>query len=221
MSLQAVEQRIANAARRSGRDPEEITLVAVSKGRSDREILTLYQQGHRDFGENRAAAIAERATQLPGDIRWHFVGPLQTNKVRMVRPVTHLLHSLDRDRLAAAWVKGPGRPPPVLVEVNVGEEPQKGGVEPGEAWNLVEAAADLGLEVVGLMAIPPQMADPEQVRPYFRRLVEIRDELGGRPALPVLSMGMSDDFEVAIEEGATVVRVGRAIFTPAGDDGII
>ena len=99
----------------------------------------------------------------------------------MVRPVTHLLHSLDRDRLAAAWVKGPGRPPPVLVEVNVGEEPQKGGVEPGEAWNLIEAAADLGLEVVGLMAIPPQMADPEQVRPYFRRLVEIRDELGGGP----------------------------------------
>ncbi len=138
----------------------------------------------------------------------------------MVRPITDLLHSLDRERLAEAWVKGPGRPPPVLVEVNIGEEPQKGGVEPAKAGELIRTSVDLGLDVRGLMAIPPQMPEPALVRPYFRRLVELRSELGQIVPLPVLSMGMSDDFEVAIEEGATVVRLGRAIFTPAVDDGI-
>ncbi len=220
MSLEAVKLRIAHAAERSGRSPDEITLVVVSKGRTEKEILSIYRQGHRDFGENRAAAIAEKAARLPGDIRWHFVGPLQTNKVRMVRPITDLLHSLDRERLAEAWVKGPGRPPPVLVEVNIGEESQKGGVEPGRAGELIRESVDLGLDVRGLMAIPPQMPEPSLVRPYFRRLVELRSELGQIAPLPVLSMGMSDDFEVAIEEGATVVRLGRAMFTPAVDDGI-
>ncbi len=178
MSLDAVQRRIAHAAERSGRDPEEITLVAVSKGRTEDEIVSLYRRGHRDFGENRASAIAEKAARLPGDIHWHFVGPLQTNKVRMVRPVTYLLHSLDRERLAAAWVKGPGRPPPVLIEVNIGKEPQKGGVAPDRAGDLILSAIDFGLEVRGLMAIPPQMPDPEGVRRYFRRLAEMRDELG-------------------------------------------
>jgi hypothetical protein len=220
VSFDAAVRRIAEAARRSGRGPDEVTLVVVSKGRSEGEILSIYQKGHRDFGENRAAEIAEKAARLPRDIHWHFVGPLQTNKVRMVRPVTYLLHSLDRERLAAAWVKGPGRPPPVLVEVNIGKEPQKGGVAPDRAGDLMRSAIDLGLEVRGLMAIPPQVPDPEGVRPYFRRLAEMRDELGRTIVLPVLSMGMSDDFEVAVEEGATVVRLGRAIFSPGGDDGI-
>jgi PLP dependent protein len=220
VSLEAVRRRIDEAARRSGRDPGDITLVVVSKGRTEAEITSIYRQGHRDFGENRAAALAEKAGRLPADITWHFVGPLQTNKVRMVRPVADLLHSLDRERLAAAWVKGPGRPPPVLIEANIGGEAQKGGAAPERAGDLIRAAVDLGLEVRGLMAIPPQTPDAEGARPYFRRLAEMRDELGMITPLPVLSMGMSDDFEVAVEEGATVVRLGRAIFSSSGDDRI-
>ncbi len=122
------------AARRSGRGPDEVTLVVVSKGRSEARSSRSTKRATGISGRIGQRRSPRRRHSFPGDIHWHFVGPLQTNKVRMVRPVTHLLHSLDRERLAAAWVKGPGRPPPVLVEVNIGEEPQKGGVAPDEAW---------------------------------------------------------------------------------------
>lgn len=205
--------RVERAAAEAGRDPGDVTLVAVSKGRSVEQILELYRAGQRDFGENRAQELAAKAADCPSDIRWHFVGPLQTNKVRMVRPVAALLHSMDRLDLGRAWMKGPGRPPPALLQVNVGLEPQKGGVAPDEVEEAAAGLEAVGVRLRGVMAIPPVADDPEDVRPYFDQLRGIRDRLAaGHPDIAELSMGMSDDFEVAISAGATLIRVGRAIF---------
>lgn len=212
---EAVIDRVGSAAARAGRSPDSITLVAVSKGRTVGEIRDLYEAGHRDFGENRAQEMAEKQGELPTDIRWHFVGSLQTNKVRLIRDSTFLLHSLDRRSLVSAWAKGIGRPPPALIQVNVGEEGQKGGVAPSEVARLVENVADLGIAVRGLMAIPPLGRRAEDSRRFFVMLRELRDELAVRhPTITDLSMGMTDDFEVGIIEGASFIRVGRAIFGP-------
>ncbi|MGH8914880.1 MAG: YggS family pyridoxal phosphate-dependent enzyme [Acidimicrobiia bacterium] len=215
MSLESVIDRMTGAAERTGRNPAAITVVAVSKTKPVSDIEALYARGHRDFGENRAQEMAEKAGRLPGDIRWHFVGALQSNKARLVRPITHLLHSMDRESLAAAWAKGSGLPPPVLLEVNTGLEPQKSGVTPDQAGDTIDRLITLGLEVRGLMAIPPVVESPEAQRPHFALLRRLRDELTATyPELTELSMGMTDDFEVAVEEGSSIIRVGRAIFGP-------
>ena len=215
MSYEQVRERIEAATARSGRNPDSVTLVAVSKSKPADDIMTIYEMGHRDFGENRAQEMAEKAAVLPADIRWHFVGALQANKARLVRPTTHLLHSMDRESLAAAWVKGSGLPPPVLIQVNTGSEPQKSGVAPDGVEGLASTLGDLGIPVLGLMAIPPLGDDPEQMRPHFSELRRIRDRrLPDHPTMTELSIGMTDDYEVAIEEGASVIRVGRAIFGP-------
>ena len=213
MSYREVVSRAASAAERAGRNPDAVTLVAVSKAKPIPDIEAVYEMGHRDFGENRAQEMAEKAARLPGDIRWHFVGGLQANKARLVRPITHLLHSMDRESLAAAWAKGSGLPPPVLLQVNTGREPQKSGVMPEQARDTLERILELGLEVRGLMAIPPISDDPEAQRPHFALLRDLRDDLSrDHPGIEELSMGMTDDFEVAVEEGSSIIRVGRAIF---------
>lgn len=213
MSLAEVEQRVRDACARAGRDRAEVTLVAVSKGQSVDAIRRLYESGHRDFGENRAQELRDKVDELAGDIRWHFIGPLQSNKVRIVRPAATVLHSLDRESLAFAWLKGPGHPPPVYLQVNIGSEDQKSGVEPDDAAGFCDLLVSIGISVVGLMAIPPLADDPEDSRKHFVRLRGIRDTIAvDHPAVTGLSMGMSDDFEVAISEGATAIRVGRAIF---------
>lgn len=215
MSYENVLARVEEAARRSGREPDELTLVAVSKTFSPERIMEIYEQGHRDFGENRAQEMVAKAARLPEDIRWHFVGSLQSNKAREVRPKTHLLHSMDRRSLANAWLKGQGHPPPVLVQVNVGEESQKSGVSPEELPETIEWMTGMGLDIRGLMAIPPIPERAEDSRPYFEMLRRLRDEVRSRaPEVNELSMGMTDDFDVAIEEGASIIRVGRAIFGP-------
>lgn len=215
MTFSEVMQRVEDAAVRAGRDPGDVTVVAVSKTMSHDDILAVYDQGHRDFGENRAQEMAEKAPRLPEDIRWHFVGALQSNKVRMVRSPTHLLHSMDRRSLAKAWLKGHGLPPPVLIQVNVGEEPQKSGVHPDEIGETVDWMTAMGLDVRGLMAIPPLPEHAEDSRPHFAMLRRLRDSAAEtRPGFTELSMGMTDDFEVAIAEGASIIRVGRAIFGP-------
>lgn len=215
MSYQEVLARLEEAATRSGRDPNEVTLVAVSKTFPPERVMEIYDQGHRDFGENRAGEMVEKAARLPDDIRWHFVGALQSNKARDVRPRTHLLHSMDRRSLANAWLKGQGHPPPVLVQVNVGEESQKSGVSPDEVPETVDWMTGMGLEVRGLMAIPPIPERPDDSRPHFEMLRRLRDEVRKDvPEVKELSMGMTDDFEVGIEEGASIIRVGRAIFGP-------
>lgn len=208
-------ERIAAAAERSGRSAGDVRLIAVGKTFPAEKLMELYRAGHRDFGENRAQELTEKVPSMPSDVRWHFIGPLQRNKVRLVRPAVVLLHSMDRPSLAEAWLKGPAVPPPVLVEINVGEEPQKAGVLPGDAAPFVERLFDLGIDVRGLMAIPPRVERPEEARPHFRRMAALLDGLrADHPEMRELSMGMTEDFEVAIEEGATLVRLGRAIFGP-------
>ena len=213
MSYDEVVARMATAAGRVGRDPASITLVAVSKAKLVSDIEAVYDLGHRDFGENRAQEMAEKAAVLPTDIRWHFVGALQTNKTRLVRPITSLLHSMDRESLAAAWAKGNDLPPPVLLQVNTGREPQKSGVMPQDAGTTLERILAMGLVVRGLMAIPPISGDPGEQRSHFELLRTLRDDLArDHPSVVELSMGMTDDFEVAVEEGSSIIRVGRAIF---------
>ena len=213
MSYHDVVRRAAAAAARVGREPSSVTLVAVSKAKSVPEIEAVYAMGHRDFGENRAQEMAGKAARLPDDVRRHFVGALQSNKARLVRPITHLLHSMDRESLAAAWAKGNGLPPPVLLQVNTGREPQKSGVMPEDVPATLERVLALGLEVRGLMAIPPLGDEPEAQRSHFALLSRLRRDVArDHPSMAELSMGMTDDFEVAIEEGSSIIRVGRAIF---------
>ena len=207
-----VRERVAAAAARAGRDPGDVTIVAVTKGRGMAEIGDVYEFGHRDFGENRPEELAAKAPHLPSDARWHLVGPVQRRKVEAAAPHTHLLHSMDRAALARRWA-ALDRPPPVLVQVNMAAEPQKHGVSPNAVADLVALSSELGLAVRGLMAIPPLPARPEDSRSWFVALAELRDELAARfPSVRELSMGMSDDFEVAVEVGASFIRVGRAIF---------
>ena len=210
--LSEVRERMAGAAERAGRDVNEITLVAVAKTATRSQIVAAFEAGQHDFGENRADRIAEGVAFLP-QANWHMIGRVQGNKVRKLRPATCLLHALDRQELADYWARGDGLMPPALIQVNVGEDPAKAGVAPEDAAALVDHAVALGIEVRGLMTIPPMTSDPEQSRPHFRNLAALRDRLAiDRPYLSELSMGMTDDFEVAIEEGATLLRVGRAIF---------
>ncbi len=215
--LNQVRDRADAAAKRAARDPAEITLVAVSKGRSVAEIEACYATGQRDFGENRAAELERKAPLLPEDIRWHFIGSLQTRQAKVAGAHTNLLHSLDRARLVNAWSNVDGASP-VLIQVNVAAEEQKHGVSPDGVASLIGQAADAGLDCHGLMTIPPLASAPEDSRRWFLALRELRDSVRvAFPQIQELSMGMTDDFEVAIEEGATIIRVGRAIFGAPGD----
>jgi len=214
--LTAVRMRIDDAAARSRRDPASVTLVAVTKGQPVDVILEAYNLGHRDFGENRAAELAEKAPLLPDDIRWHFIGSLQTRQANLARPHTHLLHSLDRPRLINRWAD-PDGPPPALLQVNIAEEPQKHGAGVTQVRDLIGQAEERGIDCRGLMCIAPLVHDGEENRRWFIALRRLRDELLPEyPGLTELSMGMTDDFEVAIEESATLIRVGRAIFGAPG-----
>jgi hypothetical protein len=216
-----VRERIAAACRRSGRAPEDVTLVAISKTFPPESIRAAYETGLRDFGENRVQeATAKRPALSDLSITWHLVGHLQTNKAKAARELFDWVHSVDSLRLAQkldqATASGGGGLP-VLLEVNLGGEESKAGVGESEIIPLVEQISSLAtLEVRGLMVIPPFFDDPERVRPYFRRLRELAQEIDAkniaRISMRELSMGMSHDFEVAIEEGATIIRVGTAIF---------
>jgi len=213
--LREVIGRAEEAARRSGRTSAEVKTVAIGNGRPPTALDEAIAAGHRVFGENRGQALVSKAGRLPGHLEWHFVGPLQTNKVRMVRPRVALLHSFDRDRLVKPWLRGAGPPPPTLLQVNIGREPQKSGVQPDLVVETFERWESEGVPLNGVMALPPMGEKPEDSRPYFVHMREIRDELAARLDRPMaLSMGMTDDFEVAIEEGSTIVRIGRAIFGP-------
>jgi hypothetical protein len=216
-----VRERIAAASRRSGRGPDEVKLVAISKTFPPECIRAAYEAGLRDFGENRVQeAAAKRPALADLSITWHLVGHLQTNKAKAARELFHWVHSVDSIRLARKLDQAPpsgGGRLPLLLEVNLGGEASKAGVGESEITQLAEQISQLAtLEVRGLMVIPPFLDDPELVRPYFRRLRELAQETESKniPNLSMqeLSMGMSHDFEVAIEEGATIVRVGTAIF---------
>ena len=212
LGLERVEARIAEACDRSGRSPSAIDVLVVSKNRSDDEVRAVYDAGQRLFAENREQGLRARMdADLPHDIEWHFVGPLQSRKVAFVGGHVALLHSMDRPKLARVWAERSSVP--VLIQFNLGAEPQKSGFAPDDPLEVLDLCRRAGLTVRGVMAIPPLADDPEDVRPYFARLRSIFDRyVADDPAIDVCSMGMTNDLEVAVEEGSTMVRVGRAIF---------
>ncbi|MGD0599676.1 MAG: YggS family pyridoxal phosphate-dependent enzyme [Terriglobales bacterium] len=223
-NIAQVRERIAAAARRAGRNSGEITLMAVSKTFPPERIREAYAAGLRVFGENRVQEFAGKANTLRdlSDIEWHLIGHLQTNKVAKAAELFDAVDSIDSIRMAEklnACAESAGKTLSVLIEINVGGEQAKSGVAPNsdELEQILQGAPRWGnLKIHGLMTVPPYAEDPEGSRLYFRQLRQLRDSIAAR-ALPkigtvVLSMGMSHDFEVAIEEGATCVRVGTAIF---------
>ncbi len=214
--LTIVQARIGAAAYKAGHDISSIRLVLASKTQPSEAIRAAYQAGARDFGENYVQeAIAKRAHLADlNEIRWHLIGHLQTNKAKTAASAFALIHSVDSVRLAEALARA--QPSPrvhALIEVNLGGEASKTGVAPDSVAPILDAARGK-IEVDGLMTIPPPAPTVEAARPYFARLREMRDRLATQSgyALSELSMGMTDDFEVAIEEGATIVRIGRAVF---------
>lgn len=215
-----VEARIASSCERSGRRREDVLLLCVTKQRPDAALQALYRQGHRAFGENRAQEIRERIPSFPADLEWHFIGSLQTNKAKYLPGLVSVLHSLDRAELAQAldkaWQRHPELPPlRIMLQFNIAEEAQKHGAGQDAALDLLKAVGECQrLRVEGLMAMAPYGEVAEASRPVFRALRELRDHMQQTTgiALPHLSMGMTGDYEVAIEEGATIVRVGTALF---------
>jgi PLP dependent protein len=223
-SVTEIRERIAAAARRAGRHPGEITLMAVSKTFAPERIREAYASGLRVFGENRVQEFAAKSGLLAElrDAEWHMIGHLQTNKAATATELFATVDSLDSRRLAEKLndsARQIGKKLGALIEVNVGGEAAKSGIHPEspDLEELLHAAASLNhLEIHGLMTVPPFFDDPQRARPYFRKLRELRDRIRARNltgvGLNILSMGMSHDFEVAIEEGSTCVRVGTAIF---------
>jgi hypothetical protein len=213
-NLEGVHERVARACERAGRNPDDVLLIAVSKTVEIERIRLAVAAGVKALGENRVQEAKEKVAALGRPVPWHLIGSLQTNKARDAVQLFDWIHSVDRGELARELdrrAQQSERSVKVLVQVNVGEEPQKGGVEPSELKSLLDAMAGLrNLDVRGLMCIPPVAETAEASRPWFKRLRELRDAAG----LEHCSMGMSGDFEVAIEEGATMVRVGTAIFGP-------
>jgi len=220
--LDKVKGRMAKACARAGRDVESVRLVAVSKFHPASDIAALVAAGQREFAESYVQEALAKQDELVGqDILWHFVGGLQTKKAKQAAGRFVLVHSLDSEKLAVELARraaDAGVLQSVLIEVNMGEE-QKAGVDEAELPGLAEQVLSLredgvGLDLQGLMCLPPMFDAPEEARPYFARLRELRDELAASlgVALPHLSMGMTGDFEAAIEEGATIIRVGTSIF---------
>lgn len=225
-NLDLVRQRIAAAAQRSGRSPDSVTLVAVTKYAPLEAVQALLELGCLDLGESRPQQLWERAAAIANSDsiklspRWHFIGHLQRNKLRRTWPLLHLLHAGDSERLVVACAeeaRAAGRVLPLLLEVNISGDASKHGFQPDELRSAYDRLASLeGIELRGLMAMAGIDSDPEQTRREFVAVRALRDELRPRQAarapLAELSMGMSGDFEIAIEAGATIVRVGSALF---------
>jgi pyridoxal phosphate enzyme (YggS family) len=211
-NVRNLQQRIARACQRAGRSPEEVTLVAVSKTVQASAIEAAFNVGVRDFGESRVQEAKPKIEQLqrlkPG-IAWHMVGHLQTNKAKTAADIFDIIHSVDSLKLAETLNDCSQKKLPILIQVNVSAEATKGGFMLSEIEEVLKQIRKLvNLDIQGLMTIAPWVDNAEEVRPVFRQMRQLRDALG----LKQLSMGMSDDFEIAIEEGATLVRIGRAIF---------
>ncbi len=219
-NLKIIWGRIEKAALRAGRDPHSVRLVAVSKTKPSEAVMEAAKAGQMIFGENYVQEFAAKAALVTEPVEWHFIGSLQSNKVKYVAGLVSLIHSVDRLSLAMEiekqWGKL-GKTCDVLIEINISGEESKAGTTTAEAFQLVREIAKLPhLRIKGLMTMPPFYDEPEPARPYFRRLREIAEAIAaeGIPGVEMkeLSMGMSGDFEVAIEEGATLIRVGTAIF---------
>ncbi|MCI7130691.1 YggS family pyridoxal phosphate-dependent enzyme [Frisingicoccus sp.] len=219
-NFEAVEKRVADACKRAGRERSEVTLIAVSKTKPVEMLREVYDAGARDFGENKVQEICEKYDQLPSDIKWHMIGHLQRNKVKQVIDKAVMIHSVDSYRLAqeiSVQAQKKGLTIPILIEVNIAGEESKFGISAEDTIQLVEEIATLpNLSIRGLMTIAPYVENAEENRLYFRQIkqlsVDIKNKNIDNVTMDILSMGMTGDYEVAIEEGATMVRVGTGIF---------
>lgn len=219
-SLEDIGRRIERACRIAGREPGDVTIVGASKRQPLDRLRAVYDQGLRCFGENRVQEAEEKQPQLPVDIDWHLIGPLQSNKVRRAVARFSTIHSVDRLKIARALDRAAAESGKLLdafIQVNIGDEPSKSGFDPDALGSADLLEPLLGTEHIrwrGLMAIPPPETDPDRARHWFRRLRALSDELRARDDRlgSDLSMGMSSDFEIAVEEGATHVRLGSILF---------
>ncbi len=219
-NIKKIQKNIEKSCQKAGRDPKEVTLIAVSKTKPIPMLEEAYQAGSRDFGENKVQEIMDKHPALPEYIRWHMIGHLQRNKVKYIVDKVALVHSVDSLRLAEELSRQAGKKQAeidVLVEVNIAEEESKFGTSRAEAIQLVEEMAKLPhIHVKGLMTIAPFVEDPEENRKYFRQIKELSVDITKKNidnvSMSVLSMGMTNDYMVAVEEGATMVRVGTGIF---------
>ena len=219
-NLKQVKENINKACEKVGRDPSEVTLIAVSKTKPIETLQEAYDLGVRVFGENKVQELDKKIDALPDDISWHMIGHLQRNKVKYIAGRVALIHSVDSYRLAEEiniQAKKRGVVIPILIEVNVAGEESKFGVSPDETIQLIEEISALdGVKVSGLMTIAPYIVDSEENRPIFHKIkdlsIDIRDKNIDNVSMDILSMGMTGDYMVAIEEGATMVRVGTGIF---------
>ena len=219
-NLEQVRKNIIEACRAVNRDPDEVTLISVSKTKPVSMLQEAYDAGSRDFGENKVQEIMDKYPQLPSDIRWHMIGHLQRNKVKYIVDKVALIHSVDSLRLAETIENEAAKhnvTVPVLIEVNVAQEESKFGLKTEEVLSLVESIAALPhINIKGLMTIAPYVEDPEENRGIFRELKKLSVDIAGKNinnvSMSVLSMGMTGDYQVAVQEGATMVRVGTGIF---------
>lgn len=219
-NFREVKQRIEEACRRSGRDPKEVTLIAVSKTKPVEMLQEAYDFGTRIFGENKVQELTDKYEQMPKDIHWHLIGHLQRNKVKYIIDKVDLIHSVDSLRLAETIDKEAqkhGLIANILIEVNVAGEESKFGLAPEEVGEFLDQLAGFShIKVCGLMTIAPFVENPEENRPYFQRLRKLSVDIAAKKVnnvtMSILSMGMTNDFEVAVEEGATMVRVGTGLF---------
>ena len=219
-NLKQVEENIQIACKKANRKREEVTLIAVSKTKPIEMLQTIYDEEIRDFGENKVQEMCDKMEVLPKDIRWHMIGHLQTNKVKYIVGKTKLIHSVDSIKLANEIQKQAVKKDvivPILIEVNIANEETKFGITKEETIEMVKAIANLDhIRIMGLMTIAPFVSDPEDNRLYFRSIkqlsVDINNQNIDNVSMDVLSMGMSGDYMVAIEEGATMVRVGTGFF---------
>ncbi|HEY9721386.1 MAG TPA: YggS family pyridoxal phosphate-dependent enzyme [Oscillatoriaceae cyanobacterium] len=213
-----IQERVAESAHRADRSPETVTLVAISKYVEPERIREAYALGIRDFGESRASEALDKRAELQDlSVRWHFIGHLQTNKVKRVVGECLLIHSVDSFKLAEALSQAAvalKTVQPILLQINVSGEKTKYGLKPDETPTVVDRIVrELpGVRLDGLMTMAPFTQQPETARPYFRRLRELRDRLAERHPMTELSMGMSQDYAVAVEEGATLIRIGTGLF---------
>ena len=219
-NLANVEKNIEQACKNAGRNRNEVTLIAVSKTKPVEMLQEIYDENIRDFGENKVQELCSKMEQLPSDIRWHMIGHLQRNKVKYIVGKVELIHSVDTYRLAEEiniQAKKQNVIVPILVEVNIAHEESKFGISAEDAILLVEEISRLeNIRIKGLMTIAPYVVNPEDNRLYFRKIkqlsVDITNKNIDNVSMEILSMGMTGDYEVAIEEGATMVRVGTGIF---------
>lgn len=219
-NLEQVRKNIEEACRAVNRDPGEVTLISVSKTKPVSMLQEAYDAGSRDFGENKVQEIMDKYPQLPSDIRWHMIGHLQRNKVKYIVDKVALIHSVDSLRLAETIENEAAKhnvTVPILIEVNVAQEESKFGLKTEEVLSLVESVAALPhINIKGLMTIAPYVEDPEENRGIFRQLKKLSVDIASKNInnvnMSVLSMGMTGDYQVAVQEGATMVRVGTGIF---------